>query len=172
VAAAQKANEISQAGFDLARPLTAGVAFAPITIRLANIGVALARDDFSTALRDVDELLDYLEFVQMPVYRPEALYVKGRILREEGRPAEARQIWQQARTESEVMGERRMRWQILAGLAEVAEDEMEAAELRSSARDIVTYIADNAGRPEYRGSFLNRPEVQRLRPTGEVTSEA
>jgi hypothetical protein len=49
---------------------------------------------------------------------------------------------------------------------------MEAAELRSSAQDIVTYIADNAGRPEHRQSFLNRPEVQRLLPTGEVTSEA
>jgi tetratricopeptide (TPR) repeat protein len=172
VTAAQKANEISQVDFDPIRPLTAGVAFAAITIRLANIGVALAKEDYLAALTNVDELLDYLEFVQMPVYRPETLYVKGRILREEGRRLEARQIWQQAQMESEAMGERRMRWQILAGLAEVADDEIEAAELRSAARDIVAYIAENAGRPEHRASFLNRPEVQRLLPTGEVTSKA
>ena len=64
MAAAQKANEISQIDFDPGRPLTGGVVYAPITIRLANIGVALANGDLTTALTDVDELLDYLARVQ------------------------------------------------------------------------------------------------------------
>ena len=98
--------------------------------------------------------------------------MKGQILQRAERPAEARQIWQQALTESEAMGERRMRWQILAGLAEVAEDEQKAAELRQSAQEIITYIADNAGRSEHRQSFLNQPEVQRLLPANEDASEA
>jgi hypothetical protein len=55
-----------------------------------------------------------------------------------------------------------MRWQILAGLAEVADDEAEMAGLRASAQEIITYIADHAGRPEHKQSFLDRPEVQRL----------
>jgi tetratricopeptide (TPR) repeat protein len=165
VPAAQEANEISQIDFDPDRPLTAGVIYAPITIRLANISVALANGNLTSSLADVDELLDYLARMQIPLYRPEALYVKGRILQLEERLAEARQIWQQARTESEAMGERRMRWQILAGLAEINEDEGEATGLRWSAWETITYIANHAGRPEHRQSFLNRREVQRLMPS-------
>jgi len=52
----------------------------------------------------------------------------------------------------------------LAGLAEVAEDGEETAELRRAANEIVTYIADNAGGDKHRDSFLNRPDVQRLVP--------
>ena len=164
VEAAREANEKSQIDFDPTRPLTGGVVFASITIRLANIGVSLAAGELAKALEDVDELLAYLEQVQMPVYRPEALYLKGKILQEQERPAETRQIWKMAKTESEAMGERKMRWQILAGLAEVAEDGEETAELRRAACEIVTYIANNAGRAEHRDSFLNRPDVQFLVP--------
>ena len=171
IAAAIKTNEMSQIGFDPDRPLTGGVVYAAITIRLANAGLALASGDLEAALMDVDELLDYLVRVQMPLYRPEALYLKGCIFHRQERPAEAREMWLQARTESEAMGERRKRWLILAGLAEVAGDEEEAAELRGGAREIVAYIADNAGRPEHRRSFLNRPEVRQLRPASEVASE-
>jgi tetratricopeptide (TPR) repeat protein len=160
--AAEKTNEISQIDFDPQRPLFGGIVFAPITIRLANIGVSLATGNLDTALTDVDELLDYLARVKVPLYRPEALYIKGRVLQQEQRLSEARQIWKQALTESEAMGERRMRWQILAGLAEVADDEEEMAGLRASAQEIITYIADHAGRPEHKQSFLDRPEVQRL----------
>ena len=68
--------------------------------------------------------------VKVSVYRPEALFVKGRILQAAGRCDEARQIWRQALAESETIGEFRARWQILACLAEVTEDEAKAAELR------------------------------------------
>ena len=149
VAAAKKTNERSQIDFDPNRPLAGGVVYSAVMIRLANVGLALAGGELNVALTDVGELLDYLARVQMPLYRPEALYLKGRILLGQGRPAEAREIWQQARIESETMGERRMRWLILAGLAEVAEDEEEAAELRADAMEIVTSIAESAGRPEH-----------------------
>lgn len=119
--AAQKTNAVSQIDFDPDRPLTGGVVHAPIAVRFANTGVALAAGELTVALTSVDELLDYLARIQIPVYRPEALYLKGRILRQDERPAEAQQIWLQALAESEAMGERRMRWRILAGLAEVAE---------------------------------------------------
>jgi tetratricopeptide (TPR) repeat protein len=159
---AQEANEKSQIDFDPDKSLTGGVVYTAITVRLAHIGVAQASVDLVTALTRVDELLGYLEHVQLAVYRPEALYLKGSILQQQKRLAEARRIWPQARTESEAIGERRMRWQILAGLAEVVEDAQETAELRQSARDIVAHIAENAGRPEHRHSFLNRPDVRRL----------
>jgi len=171
VAGAQKANEISQIDFDPKRPLTGGIVYAPVTIRLANIGVALAIGDLAAALTDVDEMLDYLQRVKMPIYRPEALNMKGRILQKKERLAAARQIWRQARKESEAMGERRMRWQILANLAEVTEDAEEVAKLRSSALDIITYIADNAGRSEHKQSFLNRAEVKRLLPVIDDSSK-
>jgi hypothetical protein len=61
--------------------------------------------------------------VQLLVYRPEALYLKGWILQQQENLSEARLIWLKAKSESEVMGERKMRWQILAGLAGVAENE-------------------------------------------------
>ena len=160
--AVRQANETSQIDFDPQRPLTGGVVFATVWIWLANVGVSLASGGLAAALADVNELLDYLERVQLPVYRPEALYLKGQILQQQKRPDEAQGIWQQARTESEAMGERRMRWRILTGLAEIVGDVQEAAELRQSAREIVAYIAGNAGRPEIRQSFLNRPDVRRL----------
>ena len=109
VEAARKANKSSQIGFNPERTLTGGVVFAPVTIRLANVGVSLASGELDTAAADVDELLSYLERVQLPVYRPEALYLKGRVFQQQERSSAARRIWQQARIESEAMGERKMR---------------------------------------------------------------
>jgi hypothetical protein len=116
----------------------------------ANAAVAGARlgSELGSALADVDELLGYLERVQLAIYRPEALFLKGRILQHQGDLSAARLVWLQAKSESEAMGERKMRWQILAGLAEIAEDEASALELLSSAREIADIIADNAGRPD------------------------
>jgi len=56
-----------------------------------------------------------------------------------------------------------MRWQILAALAEVATSEDEAADYRRSANEIVSSVAEHAGRPEHKQSFFNHKDLRRLR---------
>ena len=62
VAAAQRTNEISQIDFDPDRPLTGGVVYTPVMVRMANVGVALGRDRFAHASTSrgvvIDRLMD------------------------------------------------------------------------------------------------------------------
>jgi class 3 adenylate cyclase/tetratricopeptide (TPR) repeat protein len=167
VAAAREANEVSQIDFDPDRQLMGAVGYVPVTIRLANTGVALASGDLAFALNGVEELLDYLDRVELRLYRPEALQLNAQILAQMGRAVEARDIYLQARRESEAMGERRMRWLILAGMAEVARDAEEAAHARREAWEVIRTIAEHAGREAHRRSFLERADVRPLRPAGD-----
>jgi hypothetical protein len=59
----------------------------------------------------------------------------------------------------------RMMWRILAAQADIAErlgSPEEAEGLRDEAREIVAFIADNAGSEELRASFLASPDANSL----------
>jgi hypothetical protein len=57
-----------------------------------------------------------------------------------------------------------MLWRILALQAELAGDPAQAEALLAQARAIIATIADHAGSPELRASFLARPAVRAVQP--------
>ncbi|MDX1415578.1 MAG: adenylate/guanylate cyclase domain-containing protein [Candidatus Promineifilaceae bacterium] len=163
--AARSAHKESQEGFDPRQPITGGVVYAPVAVRLADINLAMDEGEWAKALAKVNEMLKYLQRVELLVYRPEALYIRGLIWREMGKTQKAKKSWRQARRESEQIGERRMRWQILAGLAELAGDDAEGNALLKEANEMLTTLLQGIKQSEYQHAFRRRPEVQALLTT-------
>jgi hypothetical protein len=97
------------------------------------------------------------------VFVADALYLKGRALLGQGETEAGYQVLQEARAEAEALTSRRILWEILHTLSEVEAARGNAAEaevLRGQAREIITYIADHAGSPDLRASFLSLPKVR------------
>jgi class 3 adenylate cyclase/tetratricopeptide (TPR) repeat protein len=72
-----------------------------------------------------------------------------------------------ARQQAEAVGQQRVLWSILALQAELAAqagDTAQAEALLTQARAIIAAIADRAGSPELRASFLARPAVRAIWP--------
>jgi len=98
---------------------------------------------------------------------PEILYWRARGHQAAGELGPARATLDRARGRAERIGQQRMLWPIVALQADLAAEAGEAAQaeaLRAQARSIVTSIADHAGSPELRASFLARPAVRALLP--------
>ncbi|HLF27553.1 MAG TPA: hypothetical protein VJG32_14560 [Anaerolineae bacterium] len=132
---------------------------------LANADLALVRQDYARALTLLDAFLDQLRRIEALKQAPEALYLKGQAYLAQDRLEEARQCLLAARAEAERMNVRRMRWRILAALSRIEAERDNAAEarrLRQQARKVIDYMAEHAGSPELRASFLNSPDVQRV----------
>ena len=71
----------------------------------------------------------------------------------------------EAKAVAEDTGERTILWQILATLGDLegmSGNQAEAERLRREAREIVNYIAENAGSDALRDSFLAQPAVARV----------
>ena len=72
----------------------------------------------------------------------------------------------EALAESEALGERRIRWKILAALSQIETqlgNTAEAEMLRLQAQEIVKNIVAHIGTDERRKSFLALPEVLEIR---------
>jgi len=139
--------------------------FAPILLSLANAELALVRQDYPRVISVVDDLLADLHKAQTRAFTPDALYLKGKALLAMGplQAEEARGTLMHARSEAEALGSRRSLWPILVALSEIEAqhgNQAEAQALRRQAREIVEYIADHAGTPELRASFLGLPHVR------------
>jgi hypothetical protein len=77
-----------------------------------------------------------------------------------GQTEAARKTLLEAQAEAEVIGSRRILWQILFTLSQLETEPAETERLRKQAQEIVAYIANNISEPELRASFLGLPEVQ------------
>jgi ATP/maltotriose-dependent transcriptional regulator MalT len=131
--------------------------------RLAEAELALRRGNYERTLAVTDDLLADLQEFGARMYIPQALYVQGQALLGLDETEEAQARLAEARAEAEAMGARRMLWQILAALAEIESRRghvAEAENLRAQAREVIAFIADHAGTPELRASFLNLPDVR------------
>jgi|SRR5579859_6633395 len=97
-----------------------------------------------------------------PRHLTEIWYWRGRGQEAAGDPAAARATLERAQAQAEKIGQQRMLWRILAlraGLAR-ADQPGQAEALLGQARAILMAIADHAGTPELRASFLARPAVR------------
>ncbi|HLF27556.1 MAG TPA: tetratricopeptide repeat protein [Anaerolineae bacterium] len=139
--------------------------FAPITLPLAEAELALIKQDYARAMQIADDVLSQLHNAQTRLFRADTLCVKGRALLGLARIEEARAMLVDASTEAEALGSRRTLWPILMAQADVEAQRgnlAEAQALRWKARAIVEYIADHAGAPELRASFLDLPQVRNV----------
>jgi tetratricopeptide (TPR) repeat protein len=93
----------------------------------------------------------------------ESLWLEGRAWLAMGQIDRAKESLLEAKEVAEAIGERSSLWQILVELANLTAkegDEETADSLRQQAREIIQYIAEQAG--ELRETFLARPEVHSL----------
>jgi len=130
---------------------------------LAQAELALARGDYARAASVTDDLSAYLRSIGAGAFLPDALCLKGKALLAQDRVDDAHTALVEARAASEAIGSRRTQWPILAALSEVEArrgNQAEAQALRQQARAIVEFIADHAGSPELRASFLDLPDVK------------
>jgi hypothetical protein len=122
----------------------------------------MARNDPAQALARAGQAAAALRQGQVRLFLPDVLSLEGRALRAAGRSADAQAAFEAARLEAESLGSRRSLWLILFELASLAAargDAPAARALSSQAADLIAYIADHAGAPDLRASFLRRPDV-------------
>jgi hypothetical protein len=93
-------------------------------------------------------------------YLPEVLELLGQALFNLGREEESRSRLEEARNEAKAMDAKGNLWSILFHLSQLETVPKEADRLCQKAREIIEFIANNTGRPLFRESFLNLPEVR------------
>jgi adenylate cyclase len=136
--------------------------------------LALARQEYTRTITLMDELIAVQADTGARVVLPEALYLKGQALLAQGHLDAAQVALTEARAEAEAVTARPMLWQILAVLAEIDDQYGDAAQaelLRDQAREVIRYIADHAGSPELRASFLARPDVRAVADAGALPAD-
>ncbi len=135
-----------------------------IFVCLANIELAMAKNEFETALSLADELLvEVTPLTRVDV--PEVLHWKGNALFGLGRFDEALQILTQARSLATQSDSNLHLWVILTDLAKVQMEmgNQNAAEHSlAEGRKIVQQIAESLHEVGFAESFLNQPRVQKL----------
>jgi tetratricopeptide (TPR) repeat protein len=155
-AQAEAALRQAQADFDVQ-----SVVVKP-TVYEASIRYAISRQDYRQAVEVSTEYIEYLQKFRTTYQLAEILYLRGRALLASCRALEAQaDLWEANRLASQ-MGARRIQWQILAALGDLAALEgqvAQAADLRQQAREIVDYIATHTP-GSLRASFLATPAVQ------------
>ena len=129
--------------------------------------LALAENRPHDVIAAVEPFISQLKEFGVRSALPHILHLLGRAYIALDRPEEASAALEEALHESKVIGERRRRWQILAALADLAEEEP-AAKWRADALETIYFIADNIGPLELRQYFLHRTDVAALI---EVTGE-
>ena len=134
-------------------------------IRLIEGEVRLANQEYEGALAVADRTITTMDALGARFVLPYARRLKGQALMGLGRISEAREVLGEARTEAETMGPRRALLPILSAFTQLELQDgnpAEAANLRQQAWEVVEYIADHAGTPELRASFLSSPQVHEL----------
>jgi len=125
----------------------------------------LAKEDFARVVTLADHYAGILRQGYGFAHLPYVLYYKGKALLSQNSTSldEASQVLREARAGAESIGLQPALWMILAALADVETrrgNQAEARALRAQARKVVATIAEHAGMPELRASFLNLPDVK------------
>ena len=130
----------------------------------AETRVDLALGRFKEALESCETYLEIAGSLGLLSLRAELLLFKSRCLIGMGDDGSAQTVLADARTAAERLQQRRVLWQILAALSEIAtreKDEKSADLYRVAAVDVLTYITDHAP-PEQRKNFLARKDVREV----------
>ncbi len=117
------------------------------------------------ALALTERTISSLRSMGQRVFLPDILSCRGETLYALGRTDEAMATMGEALALAEVQGSRRALWPILEAMARLASDRGDTGEaeaLRLRARVVVEYIADRAGSPAARASFMNVARVKAL----------
>ena len=127
--------------------------------------VALAGHDYEHVLRLAERVITAMRAMGVRSLRANMLYLKGAALHGLGKTVEARQTLFEARAEIGALGLNHSVFllPVLRALSEIeaqAGNALEAQALRKQAREVVEFIADHAGSPELRASFLGTPDVR------------
>ncbi|MCP4540313.1 MAG: hypothetical protein GY832_24505 [Chloroflexi bacterium] len=136
-----------------------------IAVIIADAELALKQSDHKRSLAVTDNLLADLRQWGMQSQIPRALYLQGRALLGLGQDKTARKRLLEARTIAEEIGSRRILWQVLTLLAQIAQahgQDEKARQLWAQAREIVEFMADNISDPELRALFLNAKPVHTM----------
>ncbi len=147
------------ASFNKMFPLGAPVLF------FAAAELALAQREYARAIQVMDELLAEFEKRQQRTFLAEALHLKALALQGLGESDQAHALLLQAHAIAERTGARRVHWQILATLAKAESSRGNYAQaelLLEQAREIIYFIAEHAGSPQLRASFLASSRVRAL----------
>ena len=128
-------------------------------IRLAEIQLALHKNNYEVALAIIDEWLPQLQKNSIRTYIPTFLHLKGQTLQAMDQIDEARTALLQARGVAETLGAKAMLWPILVNLRDLESDPKQSQHLSDQARTIVEQIAKNIEVDELRNSFLSQPAV-------------
>jgi len=131
-----------------------------LALDLADGRLALARKEYHRALQAGEALLEQFRRFGARAYLPETLDLLGEALLQLGRGEKARTHLQEGRIEAKGMGARSHLWPILFRLSTIESNREEAQRLRQKAREMIEFIADQAGEEYLRESFLALPEVQ------------
>jgi ATP/maltotriose-dependent transcriptional regulator MalT len=128
--------------------------------------LAFAQGNDLAAVDYADQQLVRLRESRMLPYQADALHLKALAQSRMGRHSEAESTLRQGIEIAESLGARRMLWRLYGALAAVLDaqgrsDEAKAARAQSAA--IIDYLITQIDQPDLRESFLNLPEVQRLK---------
>jgi predicted ATPase len=126
---------------------------------LAKCRLAMAQADFSAGIALADSTIEITRKYKLGQYLPEALFLKGKFHFMQGDAQEAKIALDQARTEAENLGSRRLLWQIIAALAELESDKDLSVALRTESREIVDSIANSITRKDLREAYIRSTEL-------------
>ena len=132
-------------------------------VLMADAEIALAEGRTGHALERLDELLKITEQVGRRTDVPEALLLRGLVLRAQGEEQEAQADLRRARREAEAMSAGRYLWRILLEQSRLEVDlgnEDEATKLLAGAKTHVSELLEQIEDPELRQSFESLPDVQ------------
>jgi predicted ATPase len=152
------------AGLKPLQPIPIPYAHYTILVRLANVGLVLAQENYTRALSLVDALLAEVSSLTS-VNVPLVLQRKASALAGLNRLDEAHQTLTRACSLAEEMESRHHLWSVYLDLVDLNDrlDRREKAEaFRQKARRIVKEIANNLEEIGLRDSFLNLPRLKEL----------
>ena len=139
-------------------------------VSFAAADIALAQGKFTQAGDEMDILINQPRNRNVRSLLPEALRIKGQALMLNNQISEALHALLEAKSESENLGERREYWKILAGLAEIEQQQgnlEKAIKYQQLAKETITYIADHISDLRLLGKFQRLPEIARIM-SGEI----
>lgn len=135
----------------------------PVFVMRARCELALARKDYSAALKVADQLLQHLQRTETRVFIYDALFLKAKGLLGTGQVGAANEVLREAETKADAVGSRRSLWAILLARSQLENERgqpEDGATLRSRAHTMVYELVESLYQPELRLTFEQRPEIQ------------
>lgn len=124
------------------------------------------RGNVSLARTHAQTLLEMAQAQRMQTYTAEAYHALGLCAQAEGDLSLAEQYWQQASFTAHETGQRRLLWQIHAGLAEITPHPGLTAVHRRIATEVIEQIVYPIADERLRQQFLNAPAVRAVLSPG------